>query len=193
MSAQGESFPARLGDEVRKASGWYIAFGVLLLLGGIAAVARPLHAGLAVALVVGWVLIINGIMAGAHALLARRAGGFVWRVLMSLLYIIGGIIVLLNPVEGLVALTIVLGVVLFVGGVSKLLLAMALSGIPGVGLLIVSGIVSIVLAILIWMKLPEASELMVGMLIGLDFIMSGVSILVFGTGARKLGGAIAGG
>ena len=193
MNAQGESFPARLGDEVRKASGWYIAFGVLLLLGGIAAVARPLHAGLAVAFVVGWVLIINGIMAGAHALLARGAGGFVWRVLMSLLYIIGGIIVLRNPVEGLVALTIVLGVVLFVGGVSKLLLAMALTGIPGVGLLIVSGIVSIVVAILIWMKLPEASELMVGMLIGLDFIMSGVSILVFGTGVRKLGGAIAGG
>ena len=191
MNAQGESFPARLGDEVRKASGWYIAFGVLLLLGGIAAVARPLHAGLAVAFVVGWVLIINGIMAGAHALLARGAGGFVWRVLMSLLYIIGGIIVLRNPVEGLVALTIVLGVVLFVGGVSKLLLAMALTGIPGVGLLIVSGIVSIVLAILIWMKLPEASELMVGMLIGLDFIMSGVSLLVFGTGTRKLGGAIA--
>ena len=142
MNAQGESFPARLGDEVRKASGWYIAFGVLLLLGGIAAVARPLHAGLTVAFVVGWVLIINGIMAGAHALLARGAGGFVWRVLMSLLYIIGGI-------------------------------------------------VSIVLAILIWMKLPEASELMVGMLIGLDFIMSGVAILVFGTGARKLSGALA--
>ncbi len=70
MNAQGESVPARLGNEVRKASGWYIAFGVLLLLGGIAAVARPLHAGLAVAFVVGWVLVINGIMAGAHALLA---------------------------------------------------------------------------------------------------------------------------
>ena len=191
MNAQGESFSQQLGVEVKKASGWYIAFGVFLLLGGIAAVARPLHAGLAIAFVVGWVLIINGIMAGAHALLARGAGGFVWRVLMSLLYIIGGIIVLRNPVEGLVALTIVLGVVLFVGGVSKLLLAMALTGIPGVGLLIVSGIVSIVLAILIWMKLPEASELMVGMLIGLDFIMSGISIVVFGTGARKLGGAIA--
>ncbi len=192
MNAQVESFPARLGDEVRKASGWYIAFGVLLLLGGIAAVARPLHAGLAIAFVVGWVLIINGIMAGAHALLARGAGGFVWRLVLSLLYIIGGIIVLRNPVEGLVALTIVLGVVLFFGGAMKLLWAMALTGIPGVGLLIVSGIVSIVLAILIWMKLPEASEVVVGMLIGLDFIMSGVSILVFGTGARKLGGAIAG-
>lgn len=58
---------------------------------------------------------------------------------------------------------------------------------------IVCGIVSIVLAILIWMKLPEASKVVVGMLIGLDFVMSGVSLLVFGTGARKLGGAIVGG
>jgi uncharacterized membrane protein HdeD (DUF308 family) len=69
---------------------------------------------------------------------------------------------------------------------------MALTGIPGVGLLIVGGIVSIVVAILIWMKLPEASEVVVGTLIGLDFIMSGISIVVFGTGARKLGGAITG-
>ena len=191
MNAQVESFSEKLGVEVKKASGWYIAFGVLLLLGGIAAVARPLHAGLAVALVVGWALIINGIMAGAHALLARGAGGFVWRLLLGVLYIIAGIYVLQNPVMGLAAMTIVLGFALFFGGVMKLMMSVALSGIPGVGLLVAVGIVSIVLSILIWMKLPAASEVVVGTLIGLDFIMSGVSITVFGIGARKLGGAVA--
>ena len=55
----------------------------------------------------------------------------------------------------------------------------------------VGGILSIILGILIWMKLPEASEVVVGTVIGLDFIMSGVSILMFGTGARKLVGALA--
>jgi uncharacterized membrane protein HdeD (DUF308 family) len=99
---------------------------------------------------------------------------------LSLLYIIAGIYVLRNPVAGLAAMTIVLGVVLFFGGVMKLMMAVALSGIPGVGLLIAVGIVSIVLSILIWMKLPEASEVVIGTLIGLDFIMSGVSIIVFG-------------
>jgi uncharacterized membrane protein HdeD (DUF308 family) len=73
----------------------------------------------------------------------------------------------------------------------KLMLAAALSGIPGVGLLIVTGIVSIILSILIWTKLPAATEMVVGTLIGLDFIMSGISIIVFGIGARKLGGAVA--
>ena len=192
MNAPGESFSQKVTVKVRKASAWYIAFGVLLLLAGIAAVARPLHAGFTIAFVVGWVLIINGIIAGANALLARGAGGFVWQVLLGLLYIIGGVIVLRNPVEGLVALTIVLGVMLFLGGVMKLMWAVALSGIPGVGLIIASGIVSIILAILIWMKLPEASELVVGTLIGLNFIVSGVSILVFGTVVRKLSGVTAG-
>ena len=111
--------------------------------------------------------------------------------MLAVIYIAGGYYVMTNPVAGLTALTMVLGVVLFLGGAMKLLMAAALSGMPGVGLMIVSGIVSIVVAILIWVKLPASSEVLIGVLIGIDFIMTGGSIIAVGTGARKLGGAMA--
>ncbi len=192
MNAQVESFSEKLGAEVKNASGWYIALGAFMLIGGIAAVAKPLHAGVAIAMVVGWVLIANGIMSGVHALMARGAGGFLWRLLMGAFYIAAGAYVLGNPMEGLAALTIVLGFALFFGGAMKLMMATSLTGIPGVGLLVAIGIMSMVMGVLIWLKLPAASEVVVGTLIGLDFITSGVSIIVFGIGARKLGGAVAG-
>jgi len=192
MSTEGQSFSSQLGAEVKKASGWYIALGVVMLIGGIAAVAKPLHAGVTVTFIVGWVLIINGVMTGVNALMARGAGGFLWRVLMAVIYVAGGLYVLRNPIEGLAALTLVLGVVLVFGGIMKLMTAAALTGVPGVGLLMAAGIVSIIVGILIWAKLPEASEVVVGTLIGLAFIMNGISIIVFGTGARKMGGTVAG-
>lgn len=191
MNTQGEAFPGNLAREVKKASGWYIAFGVVLLIGGIAAVARPLHAGLTVAIVVGWILLLSGIMGLVQALAARGAGGFLWRLILAVLYVAGGYYVMRNPAAGLAALTVILGVVLFFGGAMKLLMAAALKGMPGVGLMTVSGIVSIVVAILIWVRLPASSEVIIGILIGIDFMMTGVSIIVFGTGARKLGGAMA--
>ena len=190
MNVQAQAFTQELGGRIKKASGWFIAFGVLLILGGMAAIARPLHAGVALALVVGWVLIINGVMAAANALFARGAGGFLWRLLMAFLYIAGGIMVLRSPVAGLAALTLILGGMLIFGGISRLLLASALSGVPGVGLIIFGAILSIVLGFMVLMKLPQSSEFVVGTLIGLDFITSGISILMFGGGARKLGGAL---
>ena len=90
MNTQGEAFRDKLGREVKKASGWYIAFGVVLLIGGIAAVARPLHAGLTVALVVGWILLLSGIMGLVQALAARAGGGFLARLLLAVIYIAGG-------------------------------------------------------------------------------------------------------
>ena len=72
-----------VGQAFKKVSGWYAAFGVIVALGGIAAIARPLTAGLALTLVIGWILILNGVMAVVHALAARGAGGFIAQMLLA--------------------------------------------------------------------------------------------------------------
>ena len=172
--------------ELRRASGWYIALGAVLILGGVYAVLRPLAAGYVVTVVVGWLLIFGGGMYLFTSFLARGAGGFFWRLLLSVLYVVAGVIMLMNPFEGLGALTVVLALVIGVGGVFRLFLGTALSGIPGVGLLIFSGIVSIALAILIFVKWPESSEVVLGVIVGIDFIFAGMSILSLAIEARRL-------
>jgi uncharacterized membrane protein HdeD (DUF308 family) len=84
----------------------------------------------------------------------------------------------------------VLGAMLILGGVARLFFSFTLSGIPGVGVIIFGAIMSMVIGVVVLAKLPEASEFVVGTLIGLDLISSGISTLIFGSGARRLGGAL---
>lgn len=181
-----EGVVSEIKGELKRASGWYIALGVVLILGGTFAVLRPLAAGYTLTLVVGWLLIFGGGMFVINAFMARGAGGFFWRLLLAALYGIAGIVILMNPFEGLGALTIVLALVIGAGGVMRLFLASALKGIPGVGLLIFSGLVAIALAILILAKWPDSSEVVLGVVIGIDFIFNGMSILGMALDARQL-------
>lgn len=181
-----EGVVSEIKGELKRASGWYIALGVVLILGGTFAVLRPLAAGYTLTLVVGWLLIFGGGMFVINAFMARGAGGFFWRLLLAALYGIAGIVILMNPFEGLGALTIVLALVIGSGGVMRLFLASALKGIPGVGLLIFSGLVAIALAILILAKWPDSSQVVLGVVVGIDFIFNGMSILGMALDARQL-------
>ena len=190
MTAETGTLARNIGSTFKKVSGWYIAFGVVVALGGIVAIARPLTAGLALTLVIGWILILNGVMAVVSAFAARNAGGFIAQLLLAGAYVLGGVYVLSNPVQGLTALAFVLGLTLFLGGGFKLMLAAALSGVPGIGALILSGVVSIILAVMIWMRLPESSEAVVGLLLGIDFLMTGASMIVTGVSGRMVVSAL---
>lgn len=189
MNETADAVRSALGEikeEIRRRSVWFIALGAVLILGGVYAVLRPLAAGYVVSVVVGWLLILGGGMYLFNSFMARGAGGFFWRLLLSVLYVAAGVVILMNPFEGLGALTIVLALVIGAGGVFRLMLGSALKGIPGVGLLIFSGIVSIALAILILAKWPDSSEVVLGVIVGIDFIFAGMAILSLAIEARRL-------
>lgn len=185
-SDTAESMVSEIQGAIKRASWWYIALAAVLIVGGVYAVLRPLAAGYVLTLVVGWLLIIGGGMFLLNSFMARGAGGFLWRLLLSIIYVVAGIVMLMNPFEGLAAITIVLALVIGGGGIMRLLLAHAMKGVPGVGLLIFSGLVGIALAILILAKWPESSAVALGVIVGIDFVFSGVSILGVALDARQL-------
>ena len=181
-----------IAPEVAKSSGWYIALGVLLIIVGIAMVANPLFTGLTVSTMVAFLFIVAGGMYLINAWMARSGGGFLARLLLGVLTGGVGIYVAMNPDRGLVALTVVLGVVIGVVGVLRILLARALVGVPGVGGLYFSGLVSILLALLIIAKLPSASEVVIGILLGIDMLSAGITTIMVATRARAAAKTVAG-
>lgn len=186
---KAQAMVSDIRGEIKRASGWYIALGAVMILGGMFAVLRPLAAGYAFTVVVGWLLIFGGAMYLVNSFMARTGGGFFWRLLLSVLYVVAGIIMIMNPFEGLGALTIILAIVIGAGGIFRLFLASALKGVPGVGLLIFGGLVSIALSILILAKWPDSSAVALGVIVGVDFIFNGVSILGIALDARQLASA----
>jgi uncharacterized membrane protein HdeD (DUF308 family) len=121
--------------------------------------------------------------------MAMSAGGVLFRILLGIVNIGAGAWLLARPMQGLQALTVVLGVALVLGGIAKFMLARAMTGIPGTGGVVISGILSVLLAILIFMRLPSASEVVIGVFIGVDFIVAGWSLATVAIRTRAISSA----
>lgn len=174
----------------RESAGWTIAFGVLLIILGLFALMAPFIAGVAIAVMLGWLLIIGGI---AHFVVAwhiRGAGAAVWEVLIGLAYIVMGVYLLVYPVTGLVALTAVLGSYLLIKGIFEIVLWFQMRHVRGSGWVLFDAIVSLLLAALIWAHLPNSATWVIGTLVGFGILFSGISRVVLGIHARRFIAAI---
>jgi uncharacterized membrane protein HdeD (DUF308 family) len=100
--------------------------------------------------------------------------------LIGLLYLAGGAVLWLNPLGGAVTLTVILAVVLVVDGVFRSILAFQVRPRTGWTWLLFGGIVSIILGIMIWRQLPSSALSILGLLLGINLIFSGLSFLMLG-------------
>jgi len=170
----------------KESVGWSIGLSVLMLLAGILAIVVPPVAGIAVLVVVAWLLILSG---AAHLVFAwhtRTAGGTIWELLLGILYILVGAYALLHPVAGLASLTLFLTVYLFAEAVLELVLSFRLRPLPGSNWLLFDGIVTLVLAILIWRSWPSSTEWVIGTLVGISMLFSGTARLSLSLAARRV-------
>ena len=117
---------------------------------------------------------------------ARRWRGSVGNTLVGILYIVIAAYVLINPVAGLASLTLALAVYLLFEAVLELVLSFRLRPLPGSGWLLLDGIVTLILAILIWRSWPSSSAWAIGTLVGISMLFSGIARLMLSVAARRL-------
>ena len=170
---------------VRRASGWSIAIGILMIVAGMIAIFAPLEAGLVVVIVVGWMAIFNGVAQIVYAF-SHEARHRWLEGLLGLIYVIAGIYLLMHPLGGLLAITLLVGSFLVVYGVFALVLAFQMRPAPGWGWVLFDAIVTILLGILIYIHWPANTEWVMGTLFGISFIVSGFSRLMVSMAVRKL-------
>jgi uncharacterized membrane protein HdeD (DUF308 family) len=171
---------------VKKSVGWSIALSVLMIVAGILAIASPLAAGIAVNIVVAWLLVFSGCVHLVFAWYRPSAGGFIWELLVGILYIVIGGYLLVHPVIGLASLTIALGIYLFLEAILEFVLGFALRPLPGSGWLLFDGIVTLILAVMIWRTWPSSAGWVIGLLVGISMLFSGTSRLVLSLAARSV-------
>lgn len=174
----------------RESVGWSIAFSIVLIIAGLIALAAPLIAGVLVETVIAWLLIFGGI---AHLVLAfhvRGAGAHIWEALIGILYIVAGVFLFLHPLAGLVSLTLFLGAYLLIKGIFELMAGFTLRGVIGGGWLFLDAVISIILAVFIWLHLPYAAGWVIGTLIGIAILFSGISRLALALAARRAHAAL---
>jgi uncharacterized membrane protein HdeD (DUF308 family) len=171
---------------VKKALGWSIWLSVLMIVAGILAIVVPQAAGIGVALFVGWLLVFSGGMHVVFGWHTRSSGVLLWELLVGVLYIAVGCYVLVNPVAGLASLTLALAIYLFVEGVLELILSFRLRPLPGASWLLVDGIITFILAVMIWRTWPSSTAWVIGTLVGVSMLFSGFSRLMLSLAARQV-------
>ncbi len=171
---------------LKKASGWSIALGILMIIAGIIAMVEPGVSGLFITIVVGWSAIFNGV---AQIIFGFRTHGgwhVILEVLLGIIYIIAGIYLLMHPVGGLLALTLILASFLLVYGIFALVLAFQIKPRAGWGWVLFDGLVTLLLGILILKHWPLNFDWVVGTLFGISIFMSGVTRLMMSLALRKI-------
>ncbi len=180
---QGLRGPA---ETAKKITGWYMGFAVLFILLGIFAIAEPMVAALAVTLLVGWLLIFGGV---AHLISAFGGGGagrVIWQVLIGIVYLIGGFYFLTNPLVSVGTLTLVLAGIILAEGVLEIIAYFKTRSSGASIWLLINGLITLFLGGLIWFHWPSSSVWAIGILLGVNLLMTGITRLMFGMAARKL-------
>jgi len=162
-----------LHSRLRTGSQRLLWVGFVMVALGIAAIIWPTFSTLVATLFVGWMLLVSGIAALFGSFTIHGTGPFFGALLLALLSIAAGIFLLFNPRAGEVALTLMVGMIFVLQGAFETRLAFDLRPFPGWVPMLVSAIISIVMALLIAAGLPGISPFTLGILLGVNFISTG--------------------
>lgn len=175
-----------LTNDIHRAATWSIGLSTLMIAAGVIAVFAPALAGAAVTAVIGWLLMISGLLHIVFAWRASKARAVLWEVLIGVIYGAVGIYLLASPAGGLLSLTLAVAIYLFIEGILEFALAVELRPAAGAGWLLFDGIVTLLLAVLIWGTWPSSATWVIGTLAGISMFFSGITRLMFATVVRRM-------
>ena len=176
-----------LTQSIREHWGLFLAEGIILVILGLLAIIVPPIATIAVTIFLGWLFLISGIVGLVTTFWARHAPGFWWSLLSAVLAIAAGIVLLGWPVPGAVSLTLLLIAFFIIEGVLSILYAFEhkkeLSG--RWGWMLISGIIDLILAAIIWGGLPGTAAWALGLLVGINMLFGGSAMIAMALHARN--------
>jgi len=164
---------------------WLLWTGTIMIILGLAAIFLPFVATMTIEALLAIILLVAGITQVVHAFKSQQTKGMALRLLGAALYGLVGILLLAFPLRGVLTLTLLLAVMFAIVGAFKIALALSLRPFPSWGWLMISGLVAVFLSAVIWIGLPGTATWMIGLLVGIELLLSGWSMVVFALSVRK--------
>ncbi|HZK91984.1 MAG TPA: HdeD family acid-resistance protein [Stellaceae bacterium] len=187
MSLNQPDLGAAFRKSVREHWRAFLIEGIILVILGLAAIALPPIAGLATAVVLGWLFLLGGVVGLVATFSQRNAPGFWWALLSAAIAVLAGGVLLSNPVAGVATLTYVLIAFFLIDGVLIIVMAFEhrreLSG--RWEWMMLGGVMDLVLAAIILAGLPGTLAWALGLLVGIDLLFGGFSLVAMALSARQ--------
>jgi len=176
--------------EAKKNAGLLIFLGVLTVVFGVLAIAAPFVTGIAVTMFVGFLLVFTGIARIVHAFKSKQWGTGIWGTIIGLLGLGAGLVMLFRPGVGLASLALLLAIYFLVDGICEIIAAFKIKPDQGWGWVLFNGIIAVLLGFMIWRQWPVSGAWAVGVLVGVHILITGWTMIVLGTGGRRIAGKV---
>lgn len=172
-------------ESTRRDSRVPVVGGAIIALLGLLAIAFPFVTGLSLSIFLGATLVVGALVHVAHAFSPESFWGAVWQVILAVVYGVAGISLMANPVLGLTTLTLLAIAYLLANGVVMVGWSLVGRGNDGWLWLLASGSLSVLLAVVLWLGFPSTALWTVGVLFGVNLLVTGVSLVMVGMSSRR--------
>jgi len=164
--------------------GWFLAFGIGLVVLGIAAVARSVTATVVSMLYFGWLLLFACGIEIVQAVMVGHWAGFFHHLLAAILFGVTGLLLVTRPVVSAEVATLFMAMFFLVGGLFQLVDSFVVK-LPGWGWQALDGAVTLVLGLLVLAQWPVSGLWVIGLFIGIDLIFYGCAWIALALGLRS--------
>ncbi len=169
----------------------FLLVGVVLVIGGTAAIAYPWFTSIGVVIFLGAVLIVSGIATIITAFWAGKWSAFMVQILIGLLYMVTGFVITDAPITSLALLTLMLAGFFVIAGGFRIVTALV-EQYPQWGWYLFNGVVTLMLGLIIFRsfkQLPEEPSgvfWIIGLLVGLELLFNGWTWIMLSFAIKRL-------
>ena len=185
-STQIQDIRTKVLGAAAKVPGALIGLGILFIVLGMIGVAGQVLFSFVSVNVLGIFLFAGGILQGAHAFQSSGWKSVSVQLVFAVLYIVGALYVWAFPIPALEVITLWLAAIFFVTGVLRLISAFQHRHFGEWIWLLLSAVLSILMGVLIMNGYPESSLWLPGLLIAIELLLQGWSLLFLGFAARSV-------
>jgi uncharacterized membrane protein HdeD (DUF308 family) len=158
---------------------------VLFVLLGAIAIAVPQFLTLGVEMLVGALFLAAGIVQLFRLFDGQESLGFWSQLFSAILNLVLGGLLLFYPGAGILSLTYLLILYFILDGLTKLYYSFQVKPRTNWGWILVSGLLSLVLAGIIFSGLPGTATWVIGLLLGINMIFFGISLATLASALPK--------
>jgi len=169
-----------------KIPGALIGMGILFIALGVIGIAGQTLFSFVTINILGAFLIFGGALQFAHALKSSGWKSVGIQIILAILYVAAGIYTWAFPIPALEAITLWLAAIFFVTGFLRLISAFQHRHFREWFWLVLSSAISILMGVLIMTGYPESSLWLPGLLIAIELLLQGWSLLFLGLAARSM-------
>ena len=165
--------------------GWFLAFGIAIVVLGIIAIARSVGTTVVSTTFFGWLLVIAGAIEFVDAFMVGRWAGFFVHLLIAILFAVASVVMLTRPIISAEAATFLMAMFFLIGGIFQVIGSLA-THMPGWGWQATDGIVASILGVFLLEQWPVSGLYAIGLFVGIDLVLFGWSWAAFALNLHHL-------